>query len=431
MRRYPKYKDSGINWLGEIPEHWEVKKLKYIGKSIMGIIYSPSEIVINPEQGILVLRASNIQNGKLSLLDNVYVNKEIDDKLKTEVGDILICSRSGSIDLIGKNILIDEKSKGNTFGAFMLIFRTILFPFVYHYLNSQVFKGQIGLFQTVTINQLTINVLNNFMLAVSPVKEQNAIANYLNQKTNQIDTFIKKKQTQIDLLKEYRKAIINEAIAKGLNPNVKMKDSGIEWLGKIPEHWEITQLKYQTQFINGAAFKPIDWSNHGIPIIRIENLNGGDNFNFFNGQIDIKYYVNKGDLLFAWSGNKGTSFGPFIWERDGLHYLNQHIFRLEDYSFHKKYFYWLLKAVTSYVEYKTHGIIGLVHITKQELGNIKILSISSPEQQAISNYLDQKTSQIDDSIEKLENQIHLLQQYRTSLISEVVTGKIDIRDEVQ
>ncbi|MGA1871989.1 MAG: restriction endonuclease subunit S [bacterium] len=207
-----KVKDSGIDWLGEIPEHWDVKKVKYVGKSIIGIIYSPSEIVTDPKQGILVLRASNIQEGKLSLLDNVYVNKEIEEELKTKVGDILICSRSGSATLIGKNILINERSTGNTFGAFMTIFRTKLFPFVYYYFNSQVFKGQTGLFQTVTINQLTINVLNNFIIAIPPPEEQTAIVNHIEKETTRINTKIEKTKKLIELLKEYRTALISEVV---------------------------------------------------------------------------------------------------------------------------------------------------------------------------------------------------------------------------
>ncbi len=133
MERYEKYKDSGVEWIGEIPEGWEVKKLKYIGESIIGLTYQPSEVVQTP--GILVLRSSNIQNRKLSLNDCVYVEKEIPEKLKVKKGDILICSRNGSRALIGKNITIEESIEGSTFGAFMTLFRTDKFKFISKYFN--------------------------------------------------------------------------------------------------------------------------------------------------------------------------------------------------------------------------------------------------------------------------------------------------------
>ncbi len=163
ISHYPLMKDSGVEWIGGIPGHWEVKRLKYIGESIIGLTYQPSEVI--PNNGTLVLRSSNIQNRKLNLSDCVYVDKEIPDKLKVRKGDILICSRNGSRALIGKNITIDESIEGSTFGAFMTLFRTNNYNFISKYFNSQVFSGQSGLFLTATINQLTINTINNFFVA--------------------------------------------------------------------------------------------------------------------------------------------------------------------------------------------------------------------------------------------------------------------------
>jgi type I restriction enzyme, S subunit len=205
-----KMKDSGIEWLGEIPEHWEVTRLKYIGEAIIGITYTPDEVTDG--QGVLVLRASNIQNGKLSLDDCIYIDKNIPPKLRIKKGDILICSRSGSRDLIGKNILIDEKVEGSTFGTFMTVFRTEQYKFLSRYFNSQIFIGQSGLFLTSTINQLTINTLNNFLIALPPAYEQQQIDQYLEFKTAQIDNLIQNTQNQIDQYKEYRTTLISEAV---------------------------------------------------------------------------------------------------------------------------------------------------------------------------------------------------------------------------
>lgn len=205
-------KDSGVEWLGEIPEHWEVKRLKYVGESIMGIIYSPKEIVPKKNNSLLVLRASNIQNGKFSYNDSVYVETKVNEKQILRKNDILICSRSGSASLIGKNILIDERIAGQTFGAFMTVFRTNLARFVYFYFNSQIFRALTALFSTSTINQLTISTLNNFVIAIPPLPEQTTIVQHIESESARIDAKIANAKKLIDLLKEYRTALISEVV---------------------------------------------------------------------------------------------------------------------------------------------------------------------------------------------------------------------------
>ena len=205
-------KPSGVEWIGEIPKHWTMTKLKYLGESIIGLSYKPEDVT-DDKNGTLVLRASNIQNGKPSFLDNVYVNAEVDEKLRLKAGDILICSRSGSRELIGKNMTITKKLEGITFGVFMTVFRTKFFRFISHFLNSQVFKNQSGLFLTTTINQLTINTLNNFLICFPTDEgEQAQIATFLNHRTQQIDELIAAEQRKIELLKEYRQSLISEVV---------------------------------------------------------------------------------------------------------------------------------------------------------------------------------------------------------------------------
>jgi len=203
------------------------------------------------------------------------------------------------------------------------------------------------------------------------------------------------------------------------------KDSGVEWFGEMPAHWRSKPLKYFAQFINGNAFKPSEWSASGTPIIRIENLNGGESFNFFEGDVHDRYCVKKGDLLFGWSGNKGTSFGPFIWWRDGQYYLNQHIFRLDGFHCHKRWFYWVLKAATYFIEEQAHGIIGMIHVTKARLGGLCIPSIVSEEQRTIAAFLDHETARIDRLIEKQQRLIELLKEKRQAVISHAVTKGLD------
>jgi len=203
-------------------------------------------------------------------------------------------------------------------------------------------------------------------------------------------------------------------------------DSNVSWLGCIPADWAVTYLKFQTRFTNGAPFKPSEWSHQGTPIIRIENLNGNEEFNRYDGDLEPKYEVHEGDLLFAWSGNIGTSFGPHLWSKPGVYYLNQHIFRLDGFGFHTRYFYWLLRAVTSFIESKTSGIIGLVHVTKPELGRIPIPLISPAEQSAIANFLDLRTEEIDRFISKKRMLIALFEEQRSAIISRAVCEGVDL-----
>jgi len=210
-------------------------------------------------------------------------------------------------------------------------------------------------------------------------------------------------------------------IATRWRPYPETKDSGIEWLGQIPEYWEVKPLKHVANFVNGLAFSPSEWGFEGTPIIRIGNLNGGQEFNCTEREVPSAFHAYKGDLLFGWSGNRGTSFGPFLWWREGRHFVNQHIFRISEYSTDKTWLYWALRAATFYAEQLAHGIIGMVHITRGELGAISVPEIPIDEQQAIAKFLDRETAKIDALVEKKERLIELLQEKRTALITHAVT----------
>ena len=201
----------------------------------------------------------------------------------------------------------------------------------------------------------------------------------------------------------------------------KYKPSAVEWLGEVPEGWGVVPLKHIAEFINGDAFKPVDWADSGLPIIRIQNLNGSEDFNFFNGTIEPRYLVHDGDLLFGWSGNRGTSFGPFLWRRNEVCVLNQHIFRVVPKSLCTNVLFWTLKAVTAHVEDQAHGIIGMVHITKGDLGTIAVPIPPLPEQTAIASFLYHETAKIDALIAEQQRLIELLKEKRQAVISHAVT----------
>src|SRR5690606_16507113 len=156
----------------DIPEHWKITRMKFLGNAIGGVTYSPNDVVESEDEGLLVLRSSNIQKGQLSLKDNVYIKANVVNKKILLKDDIMICSRNGSKHLIGKNICIDERTEGNTFGAFMMIFRSEYWRFLSHFFNSPIFKSQSGLFLTSTINQLTSGTLNNFYIAIPDSQDE-------------------------------------------------------------------------------------------------------------------------------------------------------------------------------------------------------------------------------------------------------------------
>jgi Restriction endonuclease S subunits len=207
----PKFRPSQIEWLRDVPEHWEVKQLRYVGDAIIGLTYEPADVV-DEREGILVLRASNVSEGRIVLDDTVFVNKKIPARLLTRIGDILICSRSGSRDLIGKNARIDEHSAGLCFGTFMTVFRSNCSEYLFYVFNSTLFEYQSAAFLTSTINQLTISNLYSFEVPMPPLRERLAIVDFLDRETAKIDALIAKVKQAIERLQEYRTALITAAV---------------------------------------------------------------------------------------------------------------------------------------------------------------------------------------------------------------------------
>lgn len=202
-------KDSGVEWIGKIPECWEIRRLKSLGIARNGLTYSPEDICDG--RGTLVLRSSNIKNGKIVLNDNVYVSCYVPNMLKVKEGDILICARNGSKELVGKNAIIANEDAA--FGAFMMIFRCSCPKWVHYVLNSNIFDYYLGTFFSSTINQLTKSNFNDIRIVFcNNEKVRKEIENYLDKKCAEIDNLISIKQKKIEKLKEYKKSLIYEYV---------------------------------------------------------------------------------------------------------------------------------------------------------------------------------------------------------------------------
>ncbi len=201
------YKETKVQWIGQIPSTWNVRPLKYVGESRNGLTYSPKDIVDN---GILVLRSSNIQDSKLAFEDNVYVTKA-PDMLRMLKGDILICSRNGSLALVGKCAYIPEDMDA-VFGAFMMRFRPYEPNRFMYYVVQEAIRNYKAHYSTSTVNQLTVDVFGNMQIPIPPLTEQQAIADYLDSKTAKIDEAIKRIDEQITDLRAYRSALISDVV---------------------------------------------------------------------------------------------------------------------------------------------------------------------------------------------------------------------------
>ena len=216
-------KPSGVSWLGDMPRHWESPRLRYLGKAIIGLTYDPQNVT-DVGRGILVFRASNIRDGRITYEDCVYVGSRVPSLLITRPGDILICSRSGSRALIGKNAKIDANSAGNTFGAFMTVFRSETNDYLHYVFNSNMFEHQSAMFATSTVNQLTLGMINDMKIPFPPPHEQEMIVGYLDQATAKIDQAIIQTKRQIGLIREYHTRLIADVVTG----QIDVRDATVE-----------------------------------------------------------------------------------------------------------------------------------------------------------------------------------------------------------
>ncbi|MEZ8117514.1 restriction endonuclease subunit S [Vibrio splendidus] len=433
---YSEYKPTHLGWLHEIPAHWEVKRLKYLGEAIIGLTYSPDDVVDNSDEGTLVLRSSNVQNKQLAFEDNVYVNKKIPEKLKTQLGDILICARNGSRALIGKNAQIDKQGLGMTFGAFMSVFRSPYNDYLSKVFNSALFEYQSGSFLTATINQLTTANLNSFEIPLPPKDERLQIANFLDHETAKIDTLIDKQLQLIKLLKEKRQAVISHAVTKGLNPDVQMKDSGVEWLGEVPEHWVSTPLKHYAKVVD-CKHITAEFTDDGFPLASISEVKGQSvdlscakytSKKFYDALIEGGRKPIAGDIIYSRNATVGEAALVLPDMPDFAMGQDVCLIRLQE-NLNSEY---LLYCLNSGV-IENQLSLAMVGSTFKRINvdNIRNFLLALPplsEQEQINKSLSNLTSKYDSLIAMASVKIKLMQERRIALISAAVTGKIDVRD---
>lgn len=424
MKRYEAYKDSGIEWIGEIPEHWRLTKIKYkyfIGR---GRVISNHDLI---DDGLYpVYSSQTLNNGCLGFI-NTY---DFDDKIITWTTD---GANAGTV------FLREGKFNCTNVCGTLRAKNTKVFCNYYYYFLTYATK----FYKRPDTNGAKI--MNNEMAAIIslelPLKEQQAIANYLDRKTSEIDSLIEKKKQLIALLQEERTAIINHAVTKGIDPNVKLKHSGIEWIGEVPEHWEISKIKYVTDKI-GSGVTPKGGAEvyelSGIPLLRSQNI-------YFEGfKLENVAYISqeihksmsgsrviKGDVLLNITGG---SIGRCYYVTDEFKEanVNQHVCIVRPNNLiTTKFLYYVLSSSVGQLQIDLSQIGGNREaLNFEQLKNFFIPLQSISEQLEICSFVENKVSEIEIIIIKAKRELELLEEYKIALISEVVTGKVDVREEV-
>lgn len=426
MKQYDSHKNSGVEWIGEVPIHWNVMPLKFTGTFGNGLTYSPKDVVDN---GILVIRSSNIQNSSLSFEDNVYVNN-VAKELLVHKGDIIICSRNGSAALVGKSAFI-ENDINATFGAFMMRYIPKINKKYGFYLFQSAIGRYKGYFATTTINQLTKSTIGEMKVPLASTNEQQAIVDYLDKKCSEIDNIIYAQQNRIALLQELKQSIITHAVTKGINPNVEMKESGVEWIGKIPTSWEVVHLKrILRERMQYGANEPAESDDTTYPrYIRITDITANgelrpETFKSLEPSKAKDYLLDKGDVLFARSG--ATVGKTFLFNADIKACYAGYLIKAscDKRRMLPEYLYYYTQS-GAYECWKNSVFI---QSTIQNIGADKYQMMYIPvpskdEQKQIVEYTMSKSQIFDAAISKAQHQVELLQEYKQSLITEVVTGK--------
>ena len=427
MNTYSAYKDSGEQWLGQIPEHWEIGRLA-------NYFTERREKVSDKEFAPL----SVTKNGVLPQLENVAKSNDSENRKGVRKGDFVINSRSdrkgssgvsdrdGSVSLINI-VLTPRKSINTAYCNYLLKSQNFIEEF-YRY-----GRGIVADLWTTRYSEMKL-----MKLAIPPLDEQEAMVAYLDEQTAQIDSAIAREQKMIDLLNERKQIIIQHAVTKGLSPNAKMKDSGIEWIGEIPEEWEVMRLKRLVDFAGRIGFR-----GYGTEDLTDEE-NGAITLspsNMQNGKMTYikcaylkwhKYYespeimVYDGDILFV---KTGSTYGKTAIVKDlpKEATINPQLLILKNIKGDNRFIAHMLSTPLIKNQVERIVIGGTIPtISQEKIGNLRLIVPNKDEQISIVEYIAEKTKPIDDAIKAKDKLISLLRERKQIIVNEVVTGKIKV-----
>ena len=429
--RYRKYKDSGVEWLGEVPGHWAAPPL-YLRYSVeLGKMLDSSRIT--GHHLVPYLRNVDVQWGRINFNDLPEMDIEASEYGRYTVapGDLLVCEGGE----VGRAAILPERS--GTIGFQKALHRLRVLAddehpaFMYFTLSWAALRGVFNQSGLSTIAHLTGEQLRKYRFPKPPIAEQTAIAAFLDRETAKIDALVAEQQSLIALLKEKRHALISHAVTKGLDPDVPMKDSGVAWLGEVPAHWEIGPLKRFAEVID-CKHHTVEFLDEGLPIVSIRELRD-DRIDLSDAkrtsQAEWDFLregraPQAGDLIFC----RNASVGAVGYVEAGQEFcMGQDVCLIRPETTSRFTHFQLSSSIVR--EQIEVFLVGAT-IRRANVAEIRGLVMTwppVPEQARISEYLIAETAQFDELMQEAETTIALLQERRTALISAAVTGKIDVR----
>jgi type I restriction enzyme, S subunit len=445
IRTYGDYTNGDQVWLGKIPTHWKLTKLKFNSyiKGRIGWQNLRSEEFI--DEGPYLITGMHFDDGKVDWGACYHVSEDrynVAPEIFVKERDVLI-TKDGTI---GKVAFVRELPGKATLNSHLLLIRPLnetgYHPrFLYHLLASETFQDFAALEQKgTTFNGITQECVENFSMLCPPLHEQLAIANFLDRETARIDALIEKKQRQIELLQEKATALISHAVTKGLDPSVRMKDSGVASLGQIPEHWEVKRVKHLAKMVSKGTTPTtlgVDFRDSGIRFIKVENIVDGkieDRPAIFideeTNRLLKRSILKVGDVLIVIAGATTGKVAVVTGEHlpantnQAVSFIrprNSGVSRFLFYSLSGRFIQqqiWL-DAVQS----------AQPNLSMEDITNFLIPTPPFKEIVSLVQFIDRKCQEIDNIIQKVTATVDILQEYRTAVISAAVTGKIDVREE--
>jgi len=411
LNQYQKYKETGIQWIGKIPEEWEVHRLKY---------------VLVPEPG------KNVPEGEEDYVEIGDINRETKDYVKTSKLTV-----SGAKNVPKGTILISTvrpnlrgititKERINVSSAFCKL--KLDNPYSFFYLTNDSFFSYLFTKSTgSTYPTCKDEDIFNYPYMEPSLEEKNCISSFLDTKTTQINTIIEKDKKLIELLKEKRTALINHVVTKGLNPKARMKDSEIEWIGEVPKNSKVMPFRRICRLNQGLQFPQDERlelpEKNSFLYITIKYLNSEEKIEEYIPNPPKSVICKKDDVLLARTG----ATGEVITNQEGVFHNN--FFKINyDPKINRDYLvYYLQKDSVKKILLLKAGTTTIPDLNHDDFLDIPFIYRDYNEQQKISLFLDKATSKIDQTIKKIEQKIKLMEEYKKSLIYHVVTGKVDVR----
>jgi type I restriction enzyme, S subunit len=429
VKKYEKYKDSGVEWIRNIPEHWELRKLKHSAKINLSNVDKKTlggQVKVKLCNYVDVYKNSKITS-KIEFME-ATATKEQKEKFILQEGDVIITKDSESPEDIAVPAYVLESMDDVVCGYHLAHIKPKIITglFLYYSFLTEKLKDQFCISANgITRYGLGKDSIGGSIFFVPPLLEQQKIASYLDKKSEAIDRFINNKEELINLLEEEKKAIITKALTKGLDKNVKLKDSGADWLGEIPEHWGVRRLKYlfkiRKRIAGELGYDVLSITQRGIKIKDITSNEGQLSMDYRKYQIvEIgDFAMNHMDLLTGY-----VDISKF----DGVTSPDYRVFSVTDKNSYDRYYLYLLQLCYFSRVFFAFGQgsseLGRWRFPADQFNVFLFPYPDKEQQQAIVAHLDEETKKIDDLKAKYRQEIDLIKEYKERLIYDVVTGKM-------